>query len=178
MIAGECRNGVPVIGEARLPTPPVESGEIVHQIDLVTPRRIADLGDRPDEYPLGAELHGLGAEEYPDRRLVADHAARHRLHDHALGLGPQAIRPFAVAVQEIPQLAMTQTGFEARVRTVVLLRVPYSRAHAIPFLLRLVGPAAQRAARRIRLPHTHPGNSPVLEQGQGGLIKSGHRGTI
>ena len=67
--ARELRDGVAVVGEARPPAAPVEARDVLHQMDLVDARRVADLLDRVEEDPLGPVLRLLGAEVDPYRRL-------------------------------------------------------------------------------------------------------------
>ena len=64
----EVGDGEAVAGEARAPAAAVEAGHILHQVDFVDPRRVANLQDRPDEHTLGPILALLGAEEDPHRR--------------------------------------------------------------------------------------------------------------
>jgi hypothetical protein len=66
---GKMGNGEPIIGEARKPSPSVESDQLFHEIDLIDPTWVADLFDRPEEDPLGAILGGFATDEYTDRRF-------------------------------------------------------------------------------------------------------------
>ncbi len=79
--AGEVGDGEAVEGESGAPAPPVEAGEVLHQVDLVGAPRIAVLGHRVDEDALGPVLALLGAEE-----------DAHRRPPRGLGTGPHAER--------------------------------------------------------------------------------------
>ena len=69
LTAREVRNGKTVVGKAGQPAAPPKARQVLHQMDFIGARRVADLFDGPDEHTLGAVLGRLRADEDADRRF-------------------------------------------------------------------------------------------------------------
>ena len=70
----EVRNGKAVVGKARQPAATPKARQALHQMDFIDARRVADLLDGPEEYPLGAVLGRLRTDEDADRRFGSGRA--------------------------------------------------------------------------------------------------------